>query len=106
MLSQITDGLNQCCQGQLNYAHAVGTRSLRDPSTHPPFTPDTVIRIASSTKLVTSIAVMQCVERGLLHLDSDVVDVLSELKDLQLLKDFQEDGRPVLGTPSEPLTLR
>ena len=49
---------------------------------------------------------MQCVERGLLHLDSDVVDVLSEFKDLQLLKDFQEDGRPVLGTPSEPLTLR
>ena len=90
----------------MDYAYAVGARSLKNPSARPPLTIDTVIRIASSTKLVTCVAVMQCVERGLLQLDSDVLNVLPELKDLKLLKDFQEDGKPVLATMSEPITLR
>ena len=67
---------------------------------------DTVIRIASSTKLVTSIAAMQCVERGLLGLDQDVVDILPELKHLGVLVNFDANGKPITETVTQPITLR
>jgi len=38
-------------------------------------TPDTLFRIASMTKAVTSAAAMQLVERGLLTLDDPVPDI-------------------------------
>ena len=40
------------------------------------FTPDTLVRIASVSKLVTAIGVMRLVEAGTLDLDRDVSDVL------------------------------
>jgi len=63
--------------------------------------------IASCTKLMTCIAAMQCVERGLLHLDADVTDILPELKDLNLLTGFHpETGKPLLQKPTKTMTLR
>ena len=46
---------------------------------------DSVMRIASCTKLLTCIAAMQCVERGLITLDEDVRPVLHELGDLDII---------------------
>ena len=48
-------------------------------------TVDSVMRIASCTKLLTCIAAMQCVERGLITLDEDVRPVLHELGDLDII---------------------
>lgn len=65
--------------------------------------------MASCTKLVTTIAVMQCVERGLLNLDEDVTGILPELKDLPILTGFEEvDGKdkPILVENTKPITLR
>ena len=49
------------------YEGAFGERSLGSGVA---MTPDTVGLIASMTKAITSVAAVQCVERGLLHLDS------------------------------------
>jgi len=50
-----------------------------------PLTPDTLTWIASQTKLATSVAAMQVVEKGLIGLDDDVREVLPVLKDLKVL---------------------
>jgi len=63
--------------------------------------------IASCTKLMTCIAVMQCVERGLLDLDADVTPILPEVKAMDLLTGFDpETGKPLLQKPTQTLTLR
>lgn len=71
---------------------------------------DAVMWYASCTKLITSIAAMQCVERGLLKLDDDVSEILPELKGLQILTGFEEDAdendKPVLVDNVKPITLR
>ena len=56
---------------------------------------------------MTAIAVLQCVERGLLKLDDDVTSILHELKDLQVLEGFEErSGKPILTKRTNPITLR
>lgn len=63
--------------------------------------------IASCTKLMTCIAVMQCVERGLLDLDEDVTRILPEVKAMDLLTGFDpETGKPLLQKPTKTMTLR
>lgn len=63
--------------------------------------------IASCTKLVTTVAALQCVERGLFALDSsaDVDRLLPEWRDSQILTGFQE-GKPILQDAKEKITLR
>ncbi len=55
---------------------------------------------------MTSIAVMQCVEKGLLDLDADVSNVLHEFKDIEILTGFDEDGNPILVKAKTKVTLR
>lgn len=62
--------------------------------------------LASCTKLVTSVAVLQCVERGLLDLDEDVVRLLPELTDIGVLKDMNEDGSSIVEPAKGKVTLR
>ena len=40
---------------------------------------------SSCTKLMTAIAILQCVERGLFDLDEDVARILPELKTLEII---------------------
>ena len=44
------------------------------------------------TKLVTAVAMMQLVEKGLASLDEDVCDTLPELKDIDILLYDQESS--------------
>lgn len=64
--------------------------------------------MASCTKVLTTIAVMQCVEKGLLALDDDVTSVLPEVKDLPILLGFDEEkgGKPILRKREKVMTLR
>jgi CubicO group peptidase (beta-lactamase class C family) len=68
--------------------------------------PDTVVALASTTKLFTSIAAMQCVERGLIGLDEDVGRVLPEYAQPQLLSRWSESGDPILVDIDKKITLR
>lgn len=62
--------------------------------------------LASCTKLMTSIAALQCVERGLINLDEDVSPILTELKDVKILSGFEQNGTPSLKPASNKITLR
>jgi len=60
---------------------------LRDVEAGKPMTRDTLFRIASMTKPVTSIAALMLIEDGKLRLDDPVAKWLPELADMQVLKD-------------------
>lgn len=67
---------------------------------------DTTFWIASCTKLLTTIAALQCVERGQLSLDTDVSDILPEWKTAEILTGFNENGEPQLSKTTPRITLR
>jgi CubicO group peptidase (beta-lactamase class C family) len=76
-----------------------------------PFDGDVICWIASCTKLMATVAVMQCVEKGLLELDADVGETcLPEFKDVQVLEKMEDDGNgvktPVLRAAKGSVTLR
>ena len=62
--------------------------------------------IASFTKLMTTIAVLQCVEEGKLSLDTDVTSILHEYKEAKILTGFDESGEPILKEKGGPLTVQ
>jgi CubicO group peptidase (beta-lactamase class C family) len=86
--------------GSLHYAKAFGEASVESTDT------DAVHWMASSTKLVTTVAVMQCVERGLLDLDADVASVLPEWENPRILTGFDENDNPIFRPATKPITLR
>jgi methyl acetate hydrolase len=83
-----------------------GAFGLRDLAGGPAMTLDTVFRIASMTKAVTSVAAMQLVEQGKLQLDQPIGDVLPELAAPQVLEGFDATGAPRLRPARRPITLR
>ncbi|KAF2656595.1 beta-lactamase family protein [Lophiostoma macrostomum CBS 122681] len=72
--------------GKELFSHAAGKRGT---GSEEPMTLDTVFWIASCTKMIVGVAVMQLVEKGVLSLDdsAQVESLCPELKDLQVLQD-------------------
>lgn len=64
------------------FHHATG---LRDVAGAKPFVRDTIVRIFSMTKPVTSVAIMMLLERGLVHLDAPVSQFIPAFKDMRAL---------------------
>jgi methyl acetate hydrolase len=85
------------------YEGAFGVRSL---SGGPAMTLDTVFRIASMTKAITSVAAMQLVERGKLTLDGPLPEIDPALSAPQVLTGFDAAGRPQLRAAKRPITLK
>ena len=70
-------------------------------------TPDSIFRIASMTKPVTSVAVMQLVEQGVLKLDDPAGKYLPELAQVKVFQGFdRKRGKPILRPPATPVTIR
>ena len=67
---------------------------------------DTVFRIASMTKAITSVAAMQLVEQGKLSLDGPVPAIDPALADPQVLTGFDAAGRPQLRPARRPISLK
>jgi CubicO group peptidase (beta-lactamase class C family) len=67
---------------------------------------DTVFRIASMTKAITSVAAMQLVEQGKLKLEGPVPDVDPGLGAPQVLEGFDAAGAPRLRPAKRPIALR
>src|ERR1700727_578618 len=67
---------------------------------------DTIFRIASMVKLLTSVAALQLVERGKLNLDQPAADIAPTLAAPQLLTGFDAKGIPQLRPAQKPITLR
>jgi CubicO group peptidase (beta-lactamase class C family) len=91
--------------GNFVYNKAFGERTLLSGEKKPQKLDD-VLYLASATKLVATIAALQCVEDGLLTLDGDLSTIAPELANKQVLKGFSEDGSPQLEPPIHPVTLR
>ncbi|KAK0666978.1 beta-lactamase/transpeptidase-like protein [Cercophora samala] len=74
----------------------------------PAFATDSFSWVASLTKVITIICVLQIVERGLIGLDDDVRPLVPELASAQILKGFDEEnnGAPILVENATPITLR
>jgi len=87
----------------LIYEGAFGERALGSGVA---MTPDTVGWIASMTKAITSVAAVQCVERGLLKLDAPAKNVCPELGKVGVLTGFDGSGNPITRPPKRDITLR
>ena len=87
----------------LLYEGAVGRRALDQPDA---MTLDSVFRIASMTKAITSVAAMQLVEQGKLKLEEPVPDIDPTLGSPQVLEGFDPSGAPRLRPAKRPITLR
>jgi len=85
------------------YEGAAGLRALDQPAV---MTGDTVFRIASMTKAITSVAAMQLVEQGRLKLDEPVPGIDPTLASPQVLEGFDASGEPKLRPAKRPITLR
>jgi methyl acetate hydrolase len=84
------------------YEGVFGMRRLHDG---PAMTRETVFRIASMVKLITSVAVLQLVEQGKLSLDAPVPDIDPAIGSPQVLDGFDDKGVPQLRSAKQPITL-
>jgi CubicO group peptidase (beta-lactamase class C family) len=86
--------------GKELFAHSAGKRGC---NSNEPMTLENIFWIASCTKMVAGIAVMQLVEKGLLKLDDgeQLEKLCPELKDIKVL---QDDG--TLVEKNKKITLR
>jgi len=83
-----------------------GAAGLRGVGSDTRMTPDTIFRIASMVKLLTSVAAMQLVERGRLKLDEPAGNIDPMLAAPRVLTGFDTSGAPQLREAREYLTLR
>jgi CubicO group peptidase (beta-lactamase class C family) len=83
-----------------------GTFGLRNRNAPDKMSTDTIFRIASMVKLLTSVAAMQLVEQGKLDLDAPAETINPELTSAQVLTGFDAKGAPQLRKPAKPFTLR
>jgi len=84
------------------YEGVFGTRRLGQG---PAMTRDTVFRVASMIKTITSVAAMQLVEQGKLALDAPAPEIDPALNAPQVLDGFDDKGVPQLRPPKRPITL-
>ncbi len=90
----VAEGHVPCVVGVLADRSGVvfeGAAGFRHTGRDEPATVDTVFRIASMTKLMTSVAVLQLVERGQLDLDAEVASLVPQFGTLQVLDGFRGD---------------
>ena len=89
------------------YEGAFGSRRLSSGTgSDPAMTRDTVFRIASMVKLITSVAAMRLVEQGKLSLEGPLPEIDPALADPQVLDGFDPKGAPLLRPPKRPIALR
>ena len=83
------------------YEGAFGARSPDGA----PMSTGTVMDIASMTKPIAAVAVMQLVESGELDLDAPAAQYVAEIGELRVLDGWDGDT-PILREPTRPITLR
>ncbi|KAF9728619.1 transesterase [Paraphaeosphaeria minitans] len=86
--------------GSFHFAKAFGEESKDTMET------DAVHYLASSTKIITTIAALQCVEKGLLHLDANIGLVLPQWESPQVLTGFDHNDQPIFKSSTKFITLR
>jgi CubicO group peptidase (beta-lactamase class C family) len=83
---------------------STGAHGLRDREAGLPMETDTIVRIYSMSKIVTSVAALILFEEGRFDLDDPVSHFLPELASMQVKTGGTAD-RPLLATARDPITL-
>ncbi len=83
-----------------------GAFGQADSAKKRPMATDSIFRIASMTKPVTSLAVMMLVERKQVGLDDPVSRILPEYANLKVASAWHEDGTYDARPPRRPVTIR
>lgn len=92
-------------EGHFVYDKAFGERTLLSGEKLPQQLDD-VLFLASATKLLTTVAALQCVEDGLLTLTGNLSSIAPELAAKQVITGFSDDGEtPLLEPPRGAITL-
>ena len=89
--------------GSFNYSHAVGKTSAEEHADD--IQDDTVFLLASQTKLLTAIAALQLIEKGLININDNVEELLPELARQPVLRGFDAEDKPILEDRNVPITL-
>ncbi len=84
--------------GQTVYHEAFGSADLASGAA---MRTDSIFRIASMTKAITSVAVMQLYERGDFRLGDPVGDYLPEFAEMQVIETIDDDGLVTATRPAE-----
>ena len=79
--------------GKLAYLQATG---FEDHDKKIPMRPDSIFRIGSMSKQITSVATMMLVDEGKLDLDAPVARYLPELKDMRVVRTDPATGDAIL----------
>ncbi|KAK8869722.1 hypothetical protein IAR55_000290 [Kwoniella newhampshirensis] len=89
------------------YFNQLGEKVFGEPSSGQ-IDENTTTECYSQSKLITCIAALQLVDRKLVSLDSvkDVEKYLPEIGELQVIKGYDEDDKPILVPPKNKITLR
>jgi methyl acetate hydrolase len=90
-------------ESDIIYEGSFGRRRLGDGAA---MTRDTVFRIASMVKLITTVAALQLVEQNRLSLDAPVPEIEPEIGSPKVLEGFDAGGAPRLRPATRPITLR
>ena len=85
------------------WTHASG---YRDSENGQMMRPDSIFAIASMTKLITTIAVLQLVEADLVELDSGLDQYLPETKNPKIIQGFVKDDDPIFVDAARSPTVR
>jgi CubicO group peptidase (beta-lactamase class C family) len=83
-----------------------GAFGFRDMAAASRMSTDTIFRVASMVKLLTSVAALQLVERGKLELDEPAGNIDPTLASALVLTGFDAKGIPQLRPAQKPITLR
>ena len=92
--------------GNIIYSKSLGKGTVKE-GRDLPFTEDTICAIASMSKLMTSVAVLQCVEDGTLDLDENIRPKVPEMGKYGILTGFDDEKGTATFVPDDtPITLR
>ncbi|EIM90648.1 beta-lactamase/transpeptidase-like protein [Stereum hirsutum FP-91666 SS1] len=89
--------------GTTLYSRSLGTKAINSAE---PMTDDTMFWMASCTKILTSMCILKCVEKGLVTLDEDILGHIPELAKQLVRQDTTEPGKFDLVPRKGPITLR
>ena len=80
-------------------------RGLRDIASKQPMEKDTICRVYSMSKIITSVAALSLLEEGRFNLDDPVSRFLPEFQKMQVMTGGTADA-PLLTTARRPITIR
>lgn len=90
--------------GSFHYANAFGKDDCTSDAR--PLAMSSIMALASMSKLMTSIAALQLVERRLVDLETDVSSLIPTLASQEVLYDWDTAGRPLTHQRKNEITLR